>query len=373
MENDLEFVNILKKQFLEYQQLNEFFMLSGDLLCIAGFDGFFKRINPAVSLLLGYTEEELFSRPINEFVFTDDKTATIDSRLQVYSGKPLRHFENRYLTKAGDIVWLSWTSMPLLDQQLVIAIAKDVTKKKLQEEERNIFIDNLTKINEDLKQFTRMTSHDMRSPVSNLLAIFNLLDLSKIEDGETLELIRLLKSTSERLHETLDNFVDVMIQSDKLNVPVENVMLSVALSTVERSIHSIITDAGGLITQDFSAFDEIPFNTMYMESILLNLITNAIKYAHPGRRPHISIATKVFDGLQQLVISDNGLGFDLEKVKDRIFVLHQVFHDRQDSKGVGLHLVNTHVRAMGGEINVESKVNEGTTFVISFKKQDYSQ
>ncbi|CAM4341384.1 PAS domain S-box-containing protein [Pedobacter westerhofensis] len=368
MENGPEFVNILKKQFLEYKQLNEFFMLSGDLLCIAGFDGYFKRINPAVSQLLGYTEEELFSKPINEFVFADDKNSTIDSRHHVYSGKPLRNFENRYLTKAGEIVWLSWTSMPLLDQKLVIAIAKNVTEKKLQEEERNIFIDNLTKINEDLKQFTRMTSHDMRSPVSNLLAIFNLLDLSKIDDAETVELVKLLKSTSERLHATLDNFVDVMIKGDKLNVPVEKLMLSAALSTVKNSESSIISDAGATISEDFSAFDQVVFNTLYLESIFLNLITNAIKYTHPDRKPVISISTRTLDGTKQLMISDNGLGFDMDKVKDKIFGLYHVFHNRPDSKGIGLHLVYTHVTAMGGHISVESNVNEGSTFIISFKK-----
>jgi PAS domain S-box-containing protein len=371
MENDLEFVTILQKQFLEYQQLNEFFMISGDLLCIAGFDGYFKRINPAVSQLLGYTEEELLATPINEFVFAEDKPATVDSRRQVYSGTALRNFENRYLTKAGEIVWLSWTSMPLLDQKLVIAIAKDVTKKKLQEEERTIFINKLTRINEDLKQFTRMTSHDMRSPVSNLLAMFNLLDLSKIEDTETLELIQLLKITSECLHDTMNNFVDVMIKTDQSEVTVIDVKLAEVLDTVQRSIQSIVSEAGCVINQDFTAFNHIPFNTMYMESILLNLITNAIKYAHPDRKPLISVASKLKDGQKQLIISDNGIGFDMDKVRDRIFVLHQVFNDRQDSKGVGLHLVYTHVTAMGATISVESKLNEGSSFVISFKKDGF--
>ncbi|SEB18041.1 PAS domain-containing sensor histidine kinase [Pedobacter hartonius] len=367
-ENDLEFVNILKDQFLEYKQLNEFFMLSGDLLCIAGFDGYFKKINPAVSKLLGYTEQELFAKPINEFVYSDDKTVTTASRKQVYTGKALRNFENRYVTKDGGIVWLSWTSMPLPDQQLVLAIAKNVTEKKLQEEERNIFIDNLTKINQDLKQFTRMTSHDMRSPVSNLLAIFNLLDLSKIADNDTVELVKLLKTTSERLHETMNNFVDVMIKGDKLNVPIEKLNFEFSLDTVKSSVSSLIKDSGAAITEDFSACKDIFFNKIYLESILLNLITNAIKYARPGQVPLISIYTRIADETEQLIISDNGIGFDLEEVKDKIFGLYQVFHDRPDSKGIGLHLVYTHVTALGGMISVESKVNEGTIFTISFKR-----
>lgn len=369
-DNHAAYITILEDQLQEYEQLSRFFRLSADLFCIAGFDGYFKKINPAVSELLGYTEEELLSRPINDFVFGDDQPLTSSSRSNIHRGKPLLNFENRYLTKQGEIVWLSWTSMPELEKGLVFAIAKNVTGKKRKEEEMNIFIEDLTRINQDLKQVTRMTSHDMRSPVNNLVAIFSLLDVSKIEDPETAELVNLLKVTSERLHETVNNFVDVLIRNDKSNVPVgiDKLSLPDTLRTVTDSISSLITDSGAAITADFSVYDCIPFNKIYLESIFLNLITNAIKYAHPDRPPEIRIWSKISHRTEQLVISDNGLGFDLKKVKARIFGLYQVFHNRPDSKGIGLHLVYTHVTALGGKITVDSKVNEGTTFTISFKK-----
>ncbi len=82
--NGLEYIKILKKQCLEYEQLDTLFNLSADLLCIAGFDGYFKKINPAVSRLLGYTTEELLSRPINEFVFGDDKNVTSNVRNDIH-------------------------------------------------------------------------------------------------------------------------------------------------------------------------------------------------------------------------------------------------------------------------------------------------
>ncbi|MFA6278305.1 MAG: PAS domain-containing sensor histidine kinase [Pedobacter sp.] len=362
-------IRISKNKFDEYLLLSNFFTISADLLCIAGFDGYFKRINPAVIKLLGYTEAELMARPINDFVYIDDKNITIDSRNTVYSGTLLSNFENRYVTKKGEIVWLAWTSMPFVENKLVFGIAKDVTLKKREEEERNLLIANLSKINKDLQSFTQMTSHDMRSPVNNILAISKLLDHAKIEDPKTAELVDILKSTSERLHHTINNFVDVMIKNDKVSVPLEELNLSDVLHTVTKSIGSLLLNSYAKLESDFSAFTTIKFNKVYLESIFLNLITNAIKYVHPDRAPQIKITTAITDGVYQLIVSDNGLGFDMAKVKDKIFRVYQVFHEHEDSKGLGLHLVHEHLTSLGGKIEVESRLNEGTTFTISFNKQ----
>lgn len=148
-------------------ELEPFFELSPDLLCIAGYDGFFKRINPAVSKLLGYSNEELYARPISEFIYPDDRKTTADFREQLTRNKPLYYYENRYLTKTGEIVWLSWTSLPVDSNQLIYAIAKDITHKKQLEEGRNVLLSNLTKTNNDLKQLNYTTAHDLRAPVNN--------------------------------------------------------------------------------------------------------------------------------------------------------------------------------------------------------------
>lgn len=114
----------------EFFNLESFFELSPDLLCIAGFDGYFKKVNPAVLKTLGYSEQELFAKPIDTFVYKDDRQITAKKRKLIKENKPLLNFENRYLTKSGAIVWLSWTSMPIDDKKLVFAIAKNITHKK---------------------------------------------------------------------------------------------------------------------------------------------------------------------------------------------------------------------------------------------------
>jgi PAS domain S-box-containing protein len=114
--------------------LEYFFDLSPDLLCIAGYDGYFKKINPAVSETLGYSNQELFASPINSFVHPDDQEVTSKNRETIKEDHPLVNFENRYITKSGETVWLSWTSMPVKRDQIVFAIAKIINHKKKIEE-----------------------------------------------------------------------------------------------------------------------------------------------------------------------------------------------------------------------------------------------
>lgn len=344
-----------------------FFELSADLFCIAGYDGYFKRINSSVSKVLGYTNEELLSRPINDFVHPDDKDITAKNRDNLTHDIPLLNFENRYVTKSGEIVWLAWTSTPVDSQHLVFAIAKNITHKKKQEAERNALITKLTQINDDLKQLTYTTSHDLRSPVSNLLSVFNLLDVSKIRDEETVEFISMLRAASESLKDTLNNYVDILSGKDGLNVPVEELSLTHSLTTVSHSISSLLQDAGVTININFDKAGTIIFNKAYLESIFLNLITNSIKYARPDVAPVISITSQICNGTKQVIYADNGLGFDMDNVKDKVFGFNQTFHNHQESKGIGLYLVYNHITSLGGHITINSQPNEGATFVISFK------
>lgn len=345
-----------------------FFELSPDLLCIAGYDGYFKKVNAAVSKLLGYTMDELYARPINDFVHCADKRSTQLARNELTKSKPLYNFENRYVKKNGEIVWLSWTSLPIDSDRLVFAIAKDITHRKRLEADRSKLLTKLTNTNKDLKQLTYTTSHDLRSPVNNLLAVLDMLDLSKIDNEEANELITIVKLSGEYLKETLDNYVDALSERHQKLANVEEVDLNKSLNNVLKSINSLIETSQATIHIDFTKLDKIKFNEAYMESVFLNLLTNSIKYARPDLFPVISIQAEKINGRDQLIFTDNGLGFDMEKVKDKIFGLHQKFHNHKDSKGIGLYLVHNHITSFAGKISVESKVNEGTKFIMSFKE-----
>uniref|UniRef100_UPI0039833E6C sensor histidine kinase n=1 Tax=Daejeonella sp. TaxID=2805397 RepID=UPI0039833E6C len=223
-------------------------------------------------------------------------------------------------------------------------------------------------INKELKQLSYTTSHDLRSPVNNLISLFSLLDVNKISDPEIREYIEVLKVTTDSLSNVLNNSVDNLMQSDRLPVESEIVNISQSLNSVLISINSLMEVSRVKLTTDFSAFEEIKFNRAYLDSVFLNLITNAVKYAQPAVEPVISIVTADTLGVKQLIVADKGMGFDMAQVKDKIFGLNQKFHNHNDSKGIGLYLVYNHITNMGGTIEVTSQINEGTKFVISFKE-----
>lgn len=348
-------------------QLEPFFDLSMDCLCIANYDGYFQKINPAFSELLGYSEEELSSKLISEFIYEEDKVCTAAHRENLKKNVPLANFENRYVCKSGELVWLHWTSIPIPEEKLIYAIAKDVTHKKRLENERISHLSHLSTVNDRLKQLNYKTSHDLRSPVNNLISMVDLIDLSKIDDEDTVEILRFIKLSAEGLNSSLNSFVDTLKQNDHPNEKLEEVCLNTIVQKVQKSISSLIHRAVAKFQIDFSGFESIVFSAAYMESIFLNLITNSIKYARPDVSPNILIRTHHKDGEKTLTYSDNGLGFEMEKVGHLIFNLNQRFHGNEDSKGVGLYLVYNHVTSLGGSISVNSKVNAGTTFTIKFK------
>lgn len=353
-------------QLGEQYSLSPFFDLSSDLLCIAGFDGYFKEVNPALTELLGFSKNELLEQPVNSFIHPEDQKLTEKHRDNIRNGKPLLNFENRYLSKDGEIIWLSWTSIPVLSENLVYAIAKNITHNKKHESERNQLLAEVTKINQRLKHLNFTTAHDLRSPVNNLIAVFSMMDTKDIQDEETIEFLGILQAASENLKQTLNNYVDDLQSHEMLQIRKEKLNLESVLNKVTESLNSLIKDANATITNDFIAFDSINFNQNYLESIFLNLISNSIKYAHPDRDPEITLTTQVINGTKKLIFSDNGQGFDSINNQEKVFGLHQKFHNYKDSKGIGLYLVYNHMINLGGHISVSSEIDKGTIFTLTF-------
>lgn len=358
--------NDIAQDYDIFNNFEKFFDLSQDLFCVAGYDGYFKRINPAVSKILEYSNEELLARPINDFVYNSDKEKTSLARNELKNKGTLFSFENRYLTKSGQIVWLLWTSMPIEEERLIYAVAKNITDKKELEQERKLHLKKLTEINNEFKKLSYSTAHDLRSPVNNMLAIFELLEIDSIKNEETLEYINILKSTTDTLKENLSQYIRILNDKNQKDYQLETINLNQSLNEVLISINSLIQNSNTVINADFSIVDTVNFNKSYLKSIFLNLITNAIKYSKPNVSPVISIRSEKENNSTQLIISDNGIGFDLENVKDKVFGLHQTFNEHIDSNGIGLYLVHSHITSLGGSIALESEVNKGAKFTITF-------
>ncbi|MGM0944060.1 MAG: PAS domain-containing sensor histidine kinase [Bacteroidota bacterium] len=343
-----------------------FFDLTPDLVCVAGYDGYFKKINPSVCQLLEYSEEELYSRPINEFIHPEDRPITQVKRKNLQAAKPLINFENRYLTKSGKTVWLSWTSWPIPDQEVVFAIAKEVTQKKKLETKREDLLKSLSEKNEELRQLTYITAHDLRAPVSSILSVFELLDLDKIEDQETADLIQLIKRSTLGLKENLNKYLHLIAEKDNSSTKEELLNFSEVFHQVLVAIQPLIQSSEAILEADFTQSPEIHYNRLYLESIFLNLISNSIKYRQEGITPQVKIKTDRLKGRTVLSVKDNGQGMDLAQVEGKLFGKNQTFHQHPDSKGIGLYLISKHISSAGGKIQVESEIGKGSTFTITF-------
>lgn len=344
-----------------------FFEMSPDLLCIAGYDGFFKKVNPAVATTLGYSLEELYAHPINYFVHPDHKEMTAQARQGLIDSKPIYNFENKYLTKGGETIWLSWTSLRAERDGVIFAIAKNITEKKRLEADRNALLATLTRQNKDLMKLNYATSIDLKSPVHSLLAIFELIDRSKVSDNETVQLLEVLQYVAEKVRKTLDTHVDQLSENARHETTLEETNFQECLNEVIQSMATIVQTSRTTIVSDFSKLRTVRFNKGYLKSIFLNLITNAIKYARAEESPAISIYTQRDAGVKQLIVADNGSGFDTTNVKDQIFQFPEKFHNNPLSTGIGLYLVHNQVSSLGGTIDIDSKIGEGTKVTLSFK------
>lgn len=355
----------ISKQTSEYSLL-PFFELTEDFLCVAGYDGYFKKINPAFVKLLGYSEQELFSFPISHLIHEPDKKPTSEFRDQLLKGKPLLNFENRYLTKSGEIVWLTWTSIVVKSEQLVYAIAKNITHIKKREEETTSLITELSSLNNELTQLSYTTTHDLKSPVNNLISLFSLMDVTEMTNEDNLLYLDLLKKSAENLRDTLNRYIDNIKERNKASTINEDLNLEQVLEDTIQPIQYLIKTSNTSLKLDFSEAKFLKSNSFYLHSIFLNLISNSIKYARPGIPLKIEITSKRDGNSIVVIFKDNGLGFDLKKFGNRIFKLNETFHNHPESKGVGLYLVYNYMQALGGSVNIESEVNNGATFTLGF-------
>ena len=343
----------------------DFFEVSPDIFAIADTNGHFIKLNKAATQILGYTKEELYAKPFIEFIHPEDQERTANTDLYFKDNEVLYDFENRYITKSGDTVWLAWTSKFSRRDQLFYATAKNITYKKVVELDKDLLIANLKEKNQSYKKLTYTTAHDLRSPVDSLLSIFTLMDMDEIKSEKNKKLLSLFNKGTEQLKGKLNEYIDHLSANQKIEVEIEKVCFQNCLNKVMEDIHNLVKTSKLEIETDFKEAECIQFNYDYMHSIFLNLLSNAIKYAKEDAKPMVKIKTATSDDFIYITFSDNGIGIDMEKAKGKIFGLHQTFQNNPEAKGIGLYLVYTHISSFGGNISVESELGKGTTFKIA--------
>jgi PAS domain S-box-containing protein len=324
--------------------------------------------NPAICRLLGYTEEEIVKLKRSDLL--DIESIPVRQMLEERNKHGIFLGEILIKHRHGYTIPTEITSINMKDAQgntYHSNIIRDITEKKKIEEEQQSLTQELIKNNQDLQQFSFITSHNLRAPVANLISLLNLYDKKKPEDEFNQLLIEKFEEATLQLNSTLNDLINVLVIKSNTNIEKQDLNFNDVLSEVRKGIDNLLIENNGIIDADFSEVEHIKYNSIHLESIFLNLLTNAIRYRSHDKSPVIQIKSYRQDKWIVVSFTDNGLGIDLKRYGDRLFGLYQRFHESKEGKGLGLYMVNSQVIAMGGKIEVESEPGKGSTFKVYFK------
>jgi len=360
----------LSKKKLEnaLAELEKIMHFSLDIICVINDSGEFIQINQAATNIWGYTYYELIGKKYLDYIYEEDVVSTNRAASIVISGQGVSNFENRYMHKNGSVVNMSWSATWDSNANCMYAIGRDITEMKKREQERTALINELTQSNKDLKQFSYITSHNLRAPVTNLLALSQLINWHSITDDGNKMVLKSIEKSTQQLNNTINDLIKIIVLKEKREIPAKLISFEKVLRNVCASFSTIIEEQGVKLITDFSLAPEVVFNADYLESIFTNLISNAIKFRMPDTAPIINIKTCISPMYIELTFSDNGVGIDLDLHKNRIFKLFQTFHHHKENKGIGLYLIQSQLLAMGGYIDLKSAPGKGSSFTLYFKK-----
>jgi len=328
-------------------------------------------VNPAFTKMTGFKSNEVIGKNANILMNKFSVRNDIKKLAEVLKKKEEFTFEALNKRKNNEQYWVNLTMIPITNKDNQhshwISIQRDISVEKEREKEREHLISELTQNNKDLKQFSYITSHNLRAPLSNLTGLLNLVEDIPIENQELKEIISGFSKSTHQLNETINDLVNVIIIKDSPSIQKEGIVIKDVFENVFNQLSFLIGLKKPIIKMDLNKAQIVFLNKSYIESILLNLMSNSLRYCDPNKQLKISIASKKNGTETIITFKDNGIGIDLERNKDKVFGLYQRFHDYPDSKGLGLYLVKSQVESMGGTISIDSKVGVGTTFTITFK------
>ena len=340
------------------------------IIAITNQKGIITHVNDNFCAISKYSREELIGedhRIINSSFHSKEFIKELWSTIakgKVWKG------ELRNKAKDGTWYWVDTTIVPFLNQEgkpyQYVAIRSDITERKKGEELIKHMLTTTEYQNKQLVDFCNIVSHNLRAPLVNISMLLNFLEESQDEE-DRIELLNRIKPVVTHLNEIFNELVESLQVRQDSEIQCINIDLKDCMEKILISFDAQIRAFNATIVMDFNSVPVLYYPTKYIDSILTNLISNAIKYKSPDRNLIVEIKTINIDKHIILSVKDNGLGIDLERHKDSIFKIRKVFHAHPDAKGFGLFMTKTQVDAMGGEIWVESTPEVGSTFFIKFE------
>ncbi len=333
-------------------------------------------INNGFTRLFGYSPEEAIGKKPSDLLHSTrtDKTAFAALEQNLLRGEAIS-FEVLNLKKSGEEVWLSVEVSPVLDEHgniiRFVEVQTDITPLKTSERELAKLAKDLYRQNSDLQQFTYIISHNLRSPVANAMGLADLLLNTAADKTKFEKTLDFLRQSIYKLDTVLKDVNTILsIRDKKGNLERELVNLNDVVSQAMSSFFVTLQKEGAKVNISIPDGLTLKANKAYVYSVFYNLISNAIKYRSQERPLQVDL--NCFGDEQKGIIisfSDNGSGFDAQKEKKNLFKLYKRFHPKQEGRGMGLYLVKNHIEAMGGRIEVSSKVGIGTSFLIHLPQE----
>lgn len=338
-------------------------------------DGRFTEVNQSLCKSLGYSKDELLKLTFQELTHPDDLEKDLSLLQELIQGKiGTYQIEKRYFNKNGGMVHvlLTVTAARNIDGNISHFISQivDISPRIKAERKLKGLLELSTNQNNSLLNFAHIVSHNLRSHAANLTMISSFLTDETLGEEERKDSLGMLSRASNGLNETINHLnevVQVKLETDKKLKPIH---LSYIAQKVLMDVQALIEKNGAQVTVDIPKHFEVKGVLAYLESIVLNLVSNAIKYRDPDKKT-AEVTLKAHENDEKnivLQVTDNGLGIDLERHGKKLFGMYKTFHRNKDARGIGLFITKNQIESMGGKITVKSEPMQGTTFEVTLLK-----
>jgi PAS domain S-box-containing protein len=296
--------------------------------------------------------------------YVDDVRAYINGETDFYTN------QHRVMCKDGTYKWILDRGKVIeYDENnrptRIIGTHTDINEQKQQEQRLRETLDVVSGQNARLLNFAYIVSHNLRTHASNFKMIMDVLADPNTTDEERRELSGHLNKVSDQLNDTINNLNEVVSIQTNTSIQTSTLNLRAYINRAMELLSSEITAHNVIVENLISGDCTLVYSPAYLESIVLNLISNAIKYRSRTERPKVKLTHfKDGDRCRGFTVADNGIGIDLNKNGEALFGMYKTFNGNPDAKGMGLFITKNQVEALGGKIEVESSVGKGTTFKV---------
>lgn len=330
------------------------------------------KINKSLSYSLGYSESELLKMKATDMTHPEDLTDSQLFKTKVFNGSNKNlHLQKRYFHKNGNIVHAIIGVTPVFDYDdkpsHAIVQFLDITKRIESQKKLEGLVEVTKSQNESLTNFAHIVSHNLRSHSTNMTMLTKFLNEEEDED-ERKNLNRMITSATESLSETIAHLNDVVQVKTGALEKLQSISVLNTINQITKSINGILEEHSAILKIDVSKTHFVSAVPAYLESIFLNVLTNALKYRSAERTPVIEIKSRTKKDKVLITFTDNGQGIDLNRHGDKIFGMYKTFHKHKDAKGIGLFITKNQIESMNGTINIESVVDKGTTMFIELNQ-----